>query len=510
MDEALGRSLLPGFHLAGALPGVAVGVGEGERWLARHDDLGLEVAVEVFLQPEGVGAEGCGIERLERLLVAAERLGELTHRNVAGLLLAGRTEDGRCFLMTEWSGEKSLARELRELGPEPMLLPRALSVLAQLAAALHVAHGVGVSHRDLRPEYVGFGPSKPDDVVLQLHGLGRVGLLEAAGVLAVGEVDLVNPAYASPEHLLGDVGGEVGAEVGGARADVYALGVMAFRLCTGRLPLECASLELYRAAHRDNAPRRPQDRRPRYVESLPEAVDELILACLAKDPAARPLPMELSRALGKAARVSARQARDQRREAGPLGVWKRIRAKAVETARYVQYVQLGSEPLADALAAFGPHDEAQQARLLAAEEAGARWDEVHSEVRGREHRLRRAVLALGLDRGRLVATGAGDQPGTQELGRQIDELLRSVATARAEDAVALVQATTARTRAREAAEDWARREPNRILELVQAVRDLREASGDPSLHARIDALTDLVNQTGGGSVRTLPGHKGSD
>lgn len=493
MDETLGRSLLPGFRIAGPLPGAAVGDVVSERLLARHDALGLEAEVEVFAPAEGDGAEG-----LERLLTVAPPLGALTHRTLAGLLLAGCTEDGRCFLMTEWSGEPTLARELRDVGPEPLLLPRALSMLAQLTAGLHDAHDAGVPHRDVRPEQVAFGPTKPDDVVLQLRGVGRAALLEAVGLLPDGDADLVDPAYASPEQLAGDAGG--------APADVYALGVLAYRLCTGRLPFECASRELYQVAHRDSAPHRPMDRRPRYVAPLPEEVDALILACLEKDPTARPSARSLCNTLAEAALESAKQAREQRRESGPLGAWKRLRAKAVETARYLQFVKLDSEPLTEALAAFRPHDKTQHERFGEAEAAVARWDEVHGELRGREHRLRHAVLALGLDRGRLVANGAGDQPGAMDLARQIDELLRSVATAQAQDADALRAATAELTLSREAAEDWARREPNRVMELVEAVRGLREAAGNPSIHERIDALTDLAKQAGGGSVPTLAGH----
>lgn len=491
MDEALGRSLMPGFGIAGSLPGA--GAGAHDRLLACHDTLGLEAAVEVLAPPDGPVEDG-----LERLLAAASQVGELTHRNLSGLVLAGRVEDGRYFLVTERPGEPTLAQELHELGPEPLPLPRALSVLAQVAAGLDAAHGAEVFHRDLRPEVVGFGPTKPGEVVVQLHGLGRVALLEAAGLLPGGDADLVSPAYASPEQLDGGAGG--------GPTDVYALGVLAFRLCTGRLPFECASTELYRAAHRESTPHRPRDRRPRYVEPLPEAVDRLILSCLEKDPAARPAPGELFGKLAEAASDAAQQALDQQRAAGPLGIWKRIRAKAVETVRYVQYVQLGSEPLAEALEALGLHGAAQQERDLAAEEAGARWDEVHGELRGREHRLRLAALVLGLDRGRLVAQGAGDQPGAQDMACQIGELLQSQAAARAESTAALRAATRSLIRARQAAEDWTRREPNRVMELVEAVRERRDAAGDPSLHDRIDALTELVAQTGGGSVPTLPGH----
>jgi len=482
MDEALVRSLLPGFGIVGA----------SDRLVASHDDLGIEAAVEVSALPEGSLEDGP-----QRLVAVASQVSELAHRNLAGLLLAGYTEDGRWFLMTERPGEPTLARELRDLGPEPMALQRALSILAQLASALAAAHGKGIFHRDLRPELIGFGPTKPDDVVVQLHGLGRLTLLEAAGLVPRGDADIVSLAYASPEQLVG------GSE--GAATDVYAFGALAFRLCTGRLPFECASADLYKAAHCESIPPRPQDRRPGYLEPLPQAVDAMVLSCLEKDPAKRPAAGEMSRSLSEAAREEARRARDRQRARGPLGAWKRIRDQAIETARYVQYVQLGSEPLAEALAAFGPHDEALQERDQVVEEVAARWDEVHDEKRGREHRLRHAALVLGLDRGRLVALGAGDQPGAQDLASQIGEVLQSLAVARGEAEVALQLATSEVTRAREAAEDWARQEPNRVLDLVEAVRERRDASGDPSLQERINALSDLVAQTEGGTVPTLPG-----
>jgi Protein kinase domain len=501
MDEALGRSLLPGFGRADPLSDAdgeaRVWAGAGDRLLVRGEALGFEAVVEVFTLPDGVSQEG-----LERLFAAAARVGGLTHRNLAGLLLAGRVEDGRCFLMTDSPGELTLAGELKDLGPEPVRLPRALSLLAQVAHGLEGAHGAGVIHGDLRSDCVGFGPTKPQDVVVQLHGVGRLTLLEAAGLLPDGVADLVSPAYASPEQLSGGFGpGSVGAAT-----DIYSLGVLAFRLCTGRLPFECATPELYRAAHGESAPSPPQELRPSYVPSLPRGVDGLILACLEKDPADRPAAGEVARTLAEAALEAARQARDEARAAGPLGIWKRILAKAMETARYVQYVRLGSDSMAQALAALESHEAAQKSRDQAAEEAGARWDEQHGEGQGRVHRLRRAVLALGMDRGRLVAQGAGDQPGVRDLTSQLQELLLSVAAAQAEADSGVRAATVDLTRARQASEDWDRLSANRVMELVEAVRERRDAAGDPTLHQRIDALTELVAQAGGGSVPTLSGH----
>ncbi len=500
MDEALERSLLPGFGIVGPLPGAQSAVrawaGAGDRFLVRQEELGIEALVEVLPPPDGLAHED-----LECLLDAASRVGGLTHRNLAGLMLAGRVEDGRFFLMTEGFGEVTLAADLKDLGPEPMPLPRALSLLAQVAQGLDAAHCAGVSHGDLRPDQVCFGPTKPQDVVVQLHGVGRLALVAAAGLVPGGVADLVNPAYASPEQLSGEPPPDTGAA-----ADIYSLGVLAFQLCTGRLPFECATPNLYRAAHRESAPPPPRERRPSYVAPLQQEVDALILSCLEKDPADRPAAGEVSGRLAEAAREAARQALDDERAKGGLGTWLRIRAKALEVARYVQYVRLGSEPMAEALAALEPHDAAQGERDRAAEEAGEQWDEQHGVGQGRVHRLRCAVLALGLDRGRLVARGAQNQPGERDLAGQIDELLRSVAAAQEEAASDNRAATVDLIRSRQVAQDWNRRLANRVMDLVEAVRERRDAAGDPSLHQRIDALVELVDQVDGGTVPTLSGH----
>ncbi len=489
MDDALGTSLLLGFGVAGALSGSP----DAHRLLARNEALGIDASLEV-LTPADSLVEGVA----ERIFTVVSQVGTVTHRNLCGPLLAGRLEDGRFFVMSEYPSEATLFRELQELGPEPVLLPRALEVLTQLSGALDAAHLSGLYHRDLCPERIAFGPDKPEGVVVQLRDLGRVALLEAAGLCSSGDATVVSPAYGSPEQLDGGVGS--------GPSDVYSLGVLAFRLCTGRLPFECASPELYRSAHLESKPHRPRERRPGYVSPLPKEVDQLILGCLEKSPGDRPLPTEITNTLARAARHATRQARQEQLTAGPMGPWKRLRAKAVEVARYVQYVQLGDDSLADALKALAPHDKTQQEREQAVVDVAVHWDAVHAAGRESEHSLRRAALELSLELGRLGTGGGAAPPAAQDLTHQLDELLHSVAAARNSATTALQAATTELTRARQASDDWSRQEANRVSELIAAVRARRGAAGDPSLHDRIDALEALVKETDGGSVRTLPGH----
>lgn len=190
-------------------------------------------------------------------------------RRVHGLFTAqvldGDPDGSPPWLVTAYVAGPSLARAVADHGP--MSAESVFLLMAGVAEALAAIHGAGVVHRDLKPSNVllaGDGPRVID------FGIARA--VEATALTRTG-MRVGSPQYMSPEQVRG-------AAVTGA-ADVWALGALACYATTGRTPFGEGSQEalLYRVLHTE-----PD------LAGCPASLRPLIEACLAKDPAARPLP----------------------------------------------------------------------------------------------------------------------------------------------------------------------------------------------------------------------------
>jgi tetratricopeptide (TPR) repeat protein len=150
---------------------------------------------------------------------------------------------------------------------------RALRIPRDLARALDHAHARGVLHRDI----------KPSNVLLTSEGkpilidFGLAGAAAGRGSLTQSGVFMGTPGYWPPEQAAGRLG-EIGPT-----ADVYSLGATLFELLCGQIVFVCSSLQEQLAATLDRAPPKPSSLCP----GLDPRVDEVVLRCLAKDPADR-------------------------------------------------------------------------------------------------------------------------------------------------------------------------------------------------------------------------------
>ncbi|WP_437973382.1 protein kinase [Sorangium sp. So ce295] len=277
-----------------SVPGVSLGerLGQGGFaivWAGVSDEDGAPVAVKV-----GMSTTPMLDERFRREADALERIGP---PHVARFHRCGRLDDGRPYLVMERLFGRTLASELAGLAapPDPgWVAARADAVLA----ALEAAHSRGAIHRDLKPEnlFIERRSAAADErVVLLDFGLtkraertpgdaAREELLTRSGVV------LGTPEYMAPEQFRG--------EAVDVRADVYAFGVILFELLTLRPPFagDGASLE---HAHLTLRPERPGALAP-----VPAALEELTLACLAKDRERRPADAPSLRRALAAARAS--------------------------------------------------------------------------------------------------------------------------------------------------------------------------------------------------------------
>ena len=192
--------------------------GMGAVFLGRQVSLDREVAVKVLASE--LADDPQFLERLER---EARVMARLRHPNIVAVHDFQRTEDGAAIVM-EFVEGGSLREKLLQ-HPNGLPVAEALRILRQIAAGLEAAHASGVIHRDMKPENVLIatdGTARVTDfgLALPLHeGSARFTL---AGT-AVGTVD-----YMAPEQFHG-------AEAD-ARLDVFALGVMAYELLTGKTP----------------------------------------------------------------------------------------------------------------------------------------------------------------------------------------------------------------------------------------------------------------------------------
>jgi serine/threonine-protein kinase len=195
------------------------------------------------------------------------------HENIVGIYDLSVLPNGRYFFVMEYLEGETLQALLQAGPPAPLA---AKEVLLQLCEALQRAHDRGVVHRDMKPDNVFLvrrrGKSHfvkiVDFGIAKLRDAGRPGSTAPAGLI------IGTPEYMAPEQC------EDGAV--DARTDVYALGVMAFELATGRLPFEARSVAQLLLAHLQKAPPRPSSLAP-----VPPALERAILRAMEKDPAKR-------------------------------------------------------------------------------------------------------------------------------------------------------------------------------------------------------------------------------
>ncbi|MFO0782705.1 MAG: serine/threonine-protein kinase [Phycisphaerales bacterium] len=218
---------------AGAMQGVQVGPfevkallgagGFGSVYLAEQVEPVQRLAALKMLNGDRQG-------RRFRELFEAERrvLARLDHANIARVLDAGTTKDGRDWVAMEYAPGLPIDRYCDQ---NSLTIPERMDLLAEVARAVDFAHHKGVVHRDLKPSnilvHVDGGTVVPKIIDF---GIARVLSMEAQA----SEPDRVvgTPGFMAPEQT---VAGGFDAD---ARADVYALGAIMYLLCTGTLPLQ--------------------------------------------------------------------------------------------------------------------------------------------------------------------------------------------------------------------------------------------------------------------------------
>ena len=258
LQDALG----PTYQLDNEL----TGGGMSRVFAAIDRSLGRRVVVKV-LPPEL--AAGVNRERFRREIQVAA---QLQHPHIVPLLSAGEHGDLLWYTMPFIDGESLRAAIERK---KSFSAREVVRILHDVVDALAFAHARGVIHRDIKPANIltqgshalvtDFGVAKAISAALP------IGAVTTAGI-AIG-----TPAYMAPEQLAGDPAAD-------HRIDIYAVGLLAYELLTGVSPFTGASPRETLAAQltRDPAPLHEM------APGVPRNVSNLVMRCLAKDPAVRP------------------------------------------------------------------------------------------------------------------------------------------------------------------------------------------------------------------------------
>lgn len=242
--------------------------GMGVVYQARDRHLDEMVAVKV-LRSQAMAAEPTLLDRFKREVKEARRI---THRNIA------RTHDfgdasGVPFISMEFLEGVTLKDLIRHRGALPLGI--ALGFGKQMCQGLEAAHGVGIVHRDIKPQNVLI---LPESGVLKIMDFGIALPTQVSdndpSLTSAGTV-MGTPHYMSPEQAQG--------KATDFRADIYSLGVLLFECLTGKLPFTGESQTQIIIAHIQKAAPRLRQFNPK----IPQPLEDAVLKCMAKDPAMR-------------------------------------------------------------------------------------------------------------------------------------------------------------------------------------------------------------------------------
>ena len=261
------------------------GGGMGEVWRARHRLLIRPAAIKVIRQTAVRGMATDPELLVRRFEREARATAALTSPHTVQLYDFGVAQDGRLYYVMELLDGLDLDTLVRQHGALPP--ERVIHILRQVCAALQDAHANGLVHRDIKPANIVVSRAGTTYDFVKVLDFGLVKLDAARDT----DRDLVKlstddswsgtPGFMAPEVVLGAATDH--------RVDVYAVGCVAYWLLTGMLVFEGENALQVMTQHVQAEPRRPSQR---IEEPVPAALEQLVMACLEKDPARRPATAE--------------------------------------------------------------------------------------------------------------------------------------------------------------------------------------------------------------------------
>ena len=265
-------------------------IGEGQFgsvYKAHHALMRRPVAVKL-LQAERLNSDHSA--RFER---EVQLTSQLTHPNTITIYDYGRTPEGVFYYAMEYLEGLTLDRLVKQFGPQPE--GRVIAILRQACGSLAEAHGIGLVHRDIKPANIFLTQrgGLADFVKVLDFGLVKARNTGAELELTMARATLGTPLYMSPEAV------ERSSEIDG-RSDLYSLGAVGYFLLTGKPLFDSETLSEVLLHQLKDLPILPAERLGKPVS---RDLAELLMHCLAKNPAARPnTARDLDDALGSCVR----------------------------------------------------------------------------------------------------------------------------------------------------------------------------------------------------------------
>jgi serine/threonine-protein kinase len=238
-----------------------VGNGANSRVARAHDPMiGRIVAIKLLSQDLAKG------EARQKFLQEARVIGQLNHPSIITLHDMGIDEPTSTpYLVLEYLDGQPLDRIL-ERGSVP--LPRACAWMGDVASALATAHRKGVIHGDVKPANIII--TSDNRVKLTDFGMARLASHDTKDTPLLG-----TPAYWCPEQIMG--------KPQDARSDIFSLGVVLYEMVTGKRPFDSDTLQGVCSRVLSSTPLPPSHSN----SSIPSPFDEIIAACMTKDPGQR-------------------------------------------------------------------------------------------------------------------------------------------------------------------------------------------------------------------------------
>ncbi len=255
--------------------------GMGEVWRATHRLLARPAAIKL-IRPSLVGSASTGVsdEARRRFEREAQVIASLRSPHTVDLFDFGVADDGSFYYAMELLDGLDADVLVRRFGPVPA--ERAVHLLRQVCHSLSEAESRGLVHRDIKPSNVFVCRYGEDHDFVKVLDFGIVkSRHDAAGLgpaLTRETVIHGTPAFMAPEQALG------GDSIDG-RADIYAVGCVAYWLLTGQLVFTADTPSALLLQHIQAVPTPPS---ARAELPIPSSLDAIVLACLAKSPADRP------------------------------------------------------------------------------------------------------------------------------------------------------------------------------------------------------------------------------